>query len=62
VFYIAFMPELPRPSLRLIDDRQVRTDPRVLQDFARVCRQMGILDPDTGLIRSPQRDQPHLSS
>lgn len=56
------MPELPRPSLRLIDDRQVRTDPRVLQDFARVCRQMGILDPDTGLIRSPQRDQPHLSS
>lgn len=33
-------------------------DLRVLQDFKRVCRQMGILDPDDGLIRSPQRDQP----
>jgi hypothetical protein len=31
-------------------------DPRVIRDFTRVCETTGILDPDAGLIRAPQRD------
>jgi hypothetical protein len=33
----------------------ILANPDVLRDFTRVCRQTGILDPDTGLIRPPQR-------
>jgi len=33
------------------------TAPPALRDFKRVCRQLGILDPDEGLIRVPQRDR-----
>lgn len=52
------MPE-PRPHLRLVESRprpSVLENPRVLRDFSRVCRQTGILDTATGLIRTPQRD------
>ena len=50
---------LPQPTLRLVEAVQrpsVLGDPRVLRDFTRVCETTGILDPDAGLIRAPQRD------
>jgi hypothetical protein len=53
------MPEpRARPDLRLVESGprpSVLGNPGAVRDFARVCRQVGILDPDTGLIRPPQR-------
>jgi hypothetical protein len=55
----------PRPTLRLVAAGSRPTapgDPRVLRDFTRVCEVVGIVDPETGLIRCPQRAGPQPSS
>lgn len=47
------------PVLRLVESeprRSMLSDPKVIRDFTRVCRQVGILDPDPGLVGPPQRD------
>jgi hypothetical protein len=56
----------PSQTLRLVEAdcraQRVLHNPRALRDFTRVCEAAGILDPDTGLIRSPQRGEPYPSS
>ncbi|MGV7218651.1 hypothetical protein [Bradyrhizobium sp. UFLA05-112] len=48
----------PRPTLRVIEDRKpsVLDDRRVI-DFTRFCRVVGIIDSETGLIRSLPRSE-----
>jgi hypothetical protein len=57
MFYGAGMSEYP--ALRLVESeprRSILNDPKVIRGFTRVCRQVRILDPDTGLVGPPQRD------
>jgi hypothetical protein len=57
MFYDSGMSEYP--ALRLVESqprRSILNDLKVIRDFTRVCRQVGILDPDTGLVEPPQRD------
>jgi len=44
----------PRPNLRLIEGRNpsVPQDRRAVIEFTRVCKVVGIIDSETGLIRS----------
>jgi hypothetical protein len=56
MFYNASMPE-PLPLQLRAARPKVRMTDRVLRDFTRVCESVGILDPEIGLIRAPQRDQ-----
>jgi hypothetical protein len=51
----------PSTGLRFEADLHpsVLWDPRILRDFTRVCEAVGIVDPETGLIR---RCQPGPSS
>jgi len=47
----------PYPHLVQSGSSTVVDNQRVLRDFTRVCLQVGILDPDDGLIRFTQRDR-----
>jgi hypothetical protein len=50
----------PRPTLRVIEGRKpsVLDDRRVVVDFTRVCKLVGIIDSDTGLIRDLPQARP----
>lgn len=49
-----------RPALRVIEGREqsVLDVRRVVLDFTRVCRVVGIINSKTGLISDPPREQP----
>jgi hypothetical protein len=53
-------PPQSRPALRLVQGRKpsVLDDRRVVLDFTRVCKIVGIVDSETGLISYLPRDRP----
>jgi hypothetical protein len=54
----------PRPTLRVIECRKpsVHYDRRVVLEFTRVCRVVGIIDSETGLIRDLPQARPESES
>jgi hypothetical protein len=61
MFYCSRMTDhRPRPALRLVEGRKpsVLDDRRVVLDFTRVCKIVGIMDSETGLISHPPRERP----
>jgi hypothetical protein len=65
MFYVVSMTDIrPRPTLRLVEGRKpsLLEDRRVVLDFTRVCKVVGIIDSETGLISALPRERPEPES
>jgi hypothetical protein len=50
----------PNPVLRMVQSRRpsILDNPRAIADFTRVCKIVGIIDSETGLIKDQPQGRP----